>query len=122
MQPPAPTTLITPSTSLTPITPLITPSPLICHDTDFNVVCRIVDVLLEHAVYIYKGLPAQSRAAYKNQKDLLEKLPVRFTTAEALEIAKKENISERSAHREIKKFVTNGLLTKAAHGIYEKPK
>ena len=26
------------------------------HDPDFNVACRITDVLLEHAVYIYKKI------------------------------------------------------------------
>ena len=89
-----------------------------------NVATAIVDTLMEHAAFIYKGLP--SKKEVKNKVDtqtrlFFEKLPKHFTTAEAKQKwIETGGICVKTATRRIDDFIRQGIVQKTAHAQYQK--
>ena len=50
----------------------------------------------------------------------MNKLPKEFTSAEAISIAKKLGIKERTVYKKLRDYVKNALLKKLETGVYSK--
>ena len=97
-------------------------SPLVCNDTDFHTAMEIVKVLVQHAAKIFQMLPsAENTSATDNPKmALYNALPAQFDRAKYIETAKRLQMPESTADKQIARFLNSGLLTRQAHGSYIK--
>lgn len=101
------------------------PAMLYCHDEDFRTAMIISKVLIKHTARVYTEL--SSRELYrpasegnKRQSQLREKLPDEFSTAEAIEVAVKMGISQKSVERYLKEWKESELIERVSHGHYRK--
>ena len=97
-------------------------SVLVCNDSDFNTVMEIVKVLVLHAAYIFEQLPKDTATAQplNHKRQLLDALPSEFDRQTYLAVAKNLNIPDKTAEKQITRFVNAGLLVRKAHGSYSK--
>ena len=95
-------------------------SVLVCNDSDFNTVMEIVKVLVLHAAYIFEQLPKDSAAVQplNHKRQLLDALPAEFDRQTYLAVAKNLNIPDKTAEKQISRFVDAGLLKHPSHGKY----
>jgi hypothetical protein len=95
-------------------------SVLVCNDSDFNTVMEIVKVLVLHAAYIFEQLPKDSAAVQplNHKRQLLDALPAEFDRPTYLAVAKNLNIPDKTAEKQISRFVDAGLLKRPSHGKY----
>jgi integrase len=104
------------------------PTVLICSDTDFQTALTITQTLIHHATFIYKTLPEQTviagltRNPQTNtpQQKLLQSLPQEFDRKKYLETAQTLNIPNKTAEKQIEKYLQTNLIERIAHGIYQK--
>jgi hypothetical protein len=90
---------------------------LLCADADFQITMDIVKVLIQHAAFVFRQLPA----AINNPKmTLFQALPDQFDRAKYIEVAAQFQIPESTADKQIARFLNTGLLTRQAHGSYTK--
>ncbi|WP_276133066.1 DUF3987 domain-containing protein [Polluticoccus soli] len=99
----------------------------ICSDNHFDASVRLVDVFLDHALYIYELLPQKSVQVGRNSNRLnefLDYLPVNaiFSRADALPAAKKMGVHHKSISNYLFQLVKAGLLQKLGHGKYQRAK
>jgi len=94
-----------------------------CSDVDFENALTLSKVYLQHSVIMFTNLPKQGeQGAFKsgsNKKQFLEALPIKFQRKEAVEIAKRYNIGERSADMFLKSCLGK-YLVQPEFGFYEK--
>ncbi|MDD2214970.1 MAG: DUF3987 domain-containing protein [Bacteroidales bacterium] len=97
-------------------------SVLVCNDSDFNTVMEIVKVLVLHAAYIFEQLPKDTATAQplNHKRQLLDALPSEFDRQTYLAVAKNLNIPDKTAEKQITRFINAGLLVRKAHGSYSK--
>lgn len=97
-------------------------SVLVCNESDFNTVMEIVKVLVLHAAYIFEQLPKDTATpqALNHKRQLLDALPTEFDRQTYLAVAKNLNIPDKTAEKQITRFVNAGLLVRKAHGSYSK--
>jgi hypothetical protein len=97
-------------------------SVLVCNDSDFNTVMEIVKVLVLHAAYIFEQLPKDTatQQPLNHKRQLLDALPAEFDRQTYLSVAKKLNIPDKTAEKQISRFVDAGLLKHPSHGKYSK--
>ena len=95
-------------------------SVLVCNDSDFNTVMEIVKVLVLHAAYIFEQLPKDTatQQPLNHKRQLLDALPAEFDRQTYLAVAKNLNIPEKTAEKQISRFVDAGLLKRPSHGKY----
>lgn len=95
-------------------------SVLVCSDIDFNTVMEIVKVLVLHAAYIFEQLPKDTATAQplNHKRQLLDALPAEFDRQTYLAVAKNLNIPDKTAEKQISRFVDAGLLKRPSHGKY----
>lgn len=86
-------------------------------DTDMLCAIQLAKVFIGHAVRIYQSLPTAEPCPKKSdlRKRFEESLSDEFTTQEAMEVANKIDISERTA----KRWITQSFR-KISHGLYSK--
>ena len=97
-------------------------SVLVCNDCDFNTVMEIVKVLVLHAAYIFELLPKDNTTIQplNHKRQLLDALPSEFDRQTYLAVAKNLNIPDKTAEKQITRFINAGLLVRQAHGCYLK--
>ena len=97
---------------------------LTCNDADFQISLEIVQVLLQHAAFVFKQLsqPANSlnSSSPPDRKAFLQALPPQFDRSKYIEIAAQFQMPESTADKQVTKFLNAGLLIKQAHGNYAK--
>ena len=95
-------------------------SVLVCNDSDFNTVMEIVKVLVLHAAYIFEQLPKDTATPQplNHKRQLLDALPNEFDRQTYLAVAKNLNIPDKTAEKQISRFVDAGLLKRPSHGKY----
>jgi len=95
-------------------------SVLVCNDSDFNTVMEIVKVLVLHAAYIFEQLPKDTatQQPLNHKRQLLDALPAEFDRPTYLAVAKNLNIPDKTAEKQISRFVDAGLLKRPSHGKY----
>lgn len=95
-------------------------SVLVCNDSDFNTVMEMVKVLVLHAAYIFEQLPKDTatQQPLNHKRQLLDALPAEFDRQTYLAVAKNLNIPDKTAEKQISRFVDAGLLKRPSHGKY----
>ncbi len=96
---------------------------IFCSDIDFDVAMSLIKTYLQHSVIMFTNLPKQGEQGVfkssENKKRFLEALPVSFKRKEAIEMAKKFNLKERSVDSFLKSCV--GIyLEQIEYGTYTK--
>ncbi|MFV0390975.1 MAG: DUF3987 domain-containing protein [Paludibacteraceae bacterium] len=93
---------------------------LVCSDVDFNTVMEMVKVLVLHAAYIFELLPKDTAAPQplNHKRQLLDALPNEFDRQTYLAVAKNLNIPDKTAEKQITRFINAGLLVRQSHGRY----
>jgi hypothetical protein len=94
-----------------------------CADIDFETALTLTKTYIQHSVIMFTNLPKQEgQSTFKsgsNKKQFLDALPSKFQRKEAIEIAKKFNIGERSVANFLKSCLDK-YLTQSKTGFYEK--
>lgn len=94
-----------------------------CSDTDFDSALTLTEVYLQHSIIMFNNLPKQGEHdAFKsgqNKKHFFDALPASFQRKEAIELAKKFNIGERSVGTLLKACLAKYLLQPKT-GFYQK--
>lgn len=95
---------------------------LICADDHFNIALEIVNVYLQHAIVMYKELPAREKALDGKPKKFLDSLPIEFSRDVAKKLATEGglNVSDSWVDKYLKRFVNYGFLLKPEYNIYRK--
>ena len=94
---------------------------VVCSDTDFHIAMEIVKVLLQHAAFVFRQLPAATSQQTNNPKmALFQALPDQFDRTKYIEMAKQLQIPESTADKQIARFLSAGLLVRQTHGSYTK--
>ena len=94
-----------------------------CLDVDFETALKLISVYLQHSIFMFNNLPKQGeQGSFKsgqNKEKFLEALPNKFKRKEAVELAKKYGMSERSVDSFLKACLGNYLIQPKT-GFYEK--
>jgi hypothetical protein len=96
---------------------------LICTDTDFAAAMEITKTLIHHAAFVFQQLPTETpehAPSIAPQQRLLQALPPEFDRKKYLEIAKSLNIPDKTAEKQIEKYLQSNLIERIAHGNYKK--
>ena len=94
-----------------------------CSDTDFETALTLIQIYLQHSIIMFENLPKQEEGSVfksgQNKKLFFDALPQRFTRGEAIEIAKKFNMAERTVGTFLKSCLGK-YLQQPEYGVYEK--
>jgi hypothetical protein len=94
-----------------------------CSDLDFKTALTLIDVYLQHSVIMFENLPKQEEGGVfksgSNKKMFFDALPSSFQRKDAVELAKKFNISERSVATFLKSCLVKYLI-QPEYGLYSK--
>ena len=92
----------------------------ICTDTDFQAALSMVKVLVKHSSHVFSELPQDVKPAKSdnNKEKFLDQLPLKFTRAKFIDLARHISIHERTAERYIGIFCEKGLVEREQHGSY----
>ena len=95
---------------------------IICNDTDYKNAEMLINTLLFHTIKIFNQVKGTKRNKFsKGKRDmLLDKLPVDFNRAKAMEIATYIGIKEKTAENYITQFINKGWLNRVEHNQYKK--
>lgn len=102
------------------------PDTLICHADDFRTMMLLAEQLLTHAGRTYLALPADDATTVATAEPptkadrLLDLLPERFTTAEAIAAGKRMDLKERSVNIYLSDCQQNKQIKKLSKGHYIK--
>lgn len=93
-----------------------------CSQEDFETALSITETLLSHTTKVYNQLKNfRGTTTASGRKELfLEKLPVQFSRAGAMETAKFMNIKEKTAENYLTEYIKNGVVTRMEHNHYAK--
>lgn len=97
---------------------------LVPDDQDVIAALWIADTCLKHAIRVFEKLPIESETDAKGERyhKFFNVLPPTFETAEAVELAEKLNIANRTAKRYLNTLIDEQKLTRIRKGQYEKIK
>jgi hypothetical protein len=94
-----------------------------CFNEDFDTAVALVSVYLKHSLIMYTNLPKQGKQdvfkSGENKKQFFDSLPNEFQRKEAIELAEKYNMKERTTDAFLKTCLGKYLSLKAP-GKYEK--
>jgi Protein of unknown function (DUF3987)/VirE N-terminal domain len=95
---------------------------LICTDDHFNMAMEMVNVYMQHAMVMYKELPAAAKALDGKLKKFFGILLPEFTRDMAKKLATESglNVSDSWVDKWLKRLVTYGYLVKPEYNIYRK--
>jgi hypothetical protein len=99
------------------------PQIIICADIDFWAAMEITKTLIQHAALIFQQLPTETLEHSPNvapQQRLLQALPQEFDRKKYLEMAKTINIPDKTAEKQIERYLNANLIERIAHGVYRK--
>ncbi|MFN5183534.1 MAG: DUF3987 domain-containing protein [Bacteroidota bacterium] len=97
-------------------------SNFVCNDEDFEIALSIVKSYIDHAVFIFKELPKNATVTDQILKSFFDALPNKFQRKEAISIAQKLSIAERTADLYLSKLESFKWLKKPRSGQYTKIK
>ena len=98
-----------------------TDDPIIeCEDRDFDTAMELTKVYLAHGLNVFQKINNRENKLPLNEERWMNKLPKEFTTGEAIIIAKKLGIKERTVYKKLRDYVENELLKKVKTGLYRK--
>ena len=98
-----------------------TDDPIIeCEDVDFDTAMELTKVYLAHGLNVFQKINNRENKLPLNEERWMNKLPKEFTSAEAIKIAKKLGIKERTVYKKLRDYVGTGLLKKVKTGVYRK--
>ena len=98
-----------------------TDEPIIeCEDVDFDTAMKLTKVYLAHGLNVFEKINNRENKLPLNEERWMNKLPKEFTSAEAISIAKKLGIKERTVYKKLRDYLDNGLLKKVETGVYSK--
>ena len=95
---------------------------LVCTDDHFNIALEMVNVYMQHAMVMYKELPAAAKALDGKLKKFFAFLPMEFSRDMAKKLAMEGglNVSDSWVDKWLKRLVTYGFLIKPEYNIYRK--
>ena len=99
------------------------PKSLICNDEDFNLVLKMIDILLKHSSHVFTQIsdqPTKLKPKHKKEQ-FLEKLPYKFNRQIYVALGISLGIPDKSAQRYIGDFVKNGIIESPGHNSYINP-
>ncbi|MEJ6766688.1 MAG: DUF3987 domain-containing protein [Gammaproteobacteria bacterium] len=91
-----------------------------CEDRDFETAMELTKVYLAHGLNVFEKINNRENKLPLNEERWMNKLPKEFTSGEAISIAKKLGIKERTAYKKLRDYVENELLKKVKTGLYRK--
>lgn len=100
-----------------------TSGPLVCSDTDFKTAMSIVNVLIEHATFVFSQLPAERMYVGKgksNKQLFLDALPKEFNRKGYLEVTAKMGLNPKTAEKYLTEFKKAGWINHEGHNKYSK--
>ncbi len=96
---------------------------LVCLDQEFEVAKKLVEVYMEHALYLYERLPQQESGALSkvstSKESFYQALPERFRRKEAIGVGKDLRLSAATVDRFLKQLLGT-LLEQPEYGVYKK--
>jgi len=95
---------------------------LVCTDDHFNMALEMVNVYMQHAIVMYKELPATAKALDGKPKKFFDSLPMEVSRDMAKKLAMEGglNVSDSWVDKYLKRLVTYGFLIKPEYNIYRK--
>jgi hypothetical protein len=91
-----------------------------CEDRDFETAMKLTEVYLAHGLNVFEKINNRENKLPLNEERWMNKLPKEFTSSEAISIAKKLGIKERTVYKKLRDYVGIGLLKKVKTGLYRK--
>ena len=91
-----------------------------CENRDFETAMELTKVYLAHGLNVFEKINNRENKLPLNEERWMNKLPKEFTSAEAISIAKKLGIKERTVYKKLRDYLDNGLLKKVETGVYSK--
>ena len=91
-----------------------------CEDRDFETAMELAKVYLAHGLNVFEKINNREEKLPLNEERWMNKLPKEFTSTEAISIAKKLGIKERTVYKKLSDYVGIGLLKKVKTGLYSK--
>jgi len=92
----------------------------ICSDVDFQTAISMIKILVKHSSHVFSELPVDitpTKTDNKKEK-FFEKLPLTFTKADFIDLAKSLSITLRSAERYIAIFCEKKMIEREQLGTY----
>jgi hypothetical protein len=91
---------------------------IICDDIDFEIALNLVKIALKHAIVV--GSKIVDGYLTEEDENILFSLPQFFTRAQALMIATKLNIPERTLDDKLRQWRNKKAILKIGHGKYKR--
>ena len=91
-----------------------------CEDRDFETAMKLTKVYLVHGLNVFEKINNRENKLPLNEERWMNNLEKEFTTKEAISIAKKLGIKERTVYKKLRDYLDNGLLKKVETGVYRK--
>ena len=83
-----------------------------CEDRDFETAMELTKIYLAHGLNEFEKINNRENRLPLNEERWMNKLPKEFTSSEAISIAKKLGIKERTVYKKLRDYVENSLLKK----------
>lgn len=96
---------------------------IICSDQDFEIAEKLCNIYLDHSILMFNNLPRQEKTVLfksgNNKQKFFDELPPRFKRSVAVELGKKQGMSERTVDGLLKRLLGKYLQLES-YGIYIK--
>ena len=96
---------------------------IVCTNIDFQTALTITQTLIHHAALIFHQLPSETPEQNSNnqpQHRLLQSLNQEFDRKAYLVCAKSLNIPEKTAEKQIERYLRSNQIERISHGVYRK--
>ncbi len=95
-------------------------SKIVCDERDFQSALTIIDVIVQHASFVFSELPQEHKPiSHKNRKErFFAALPRNFSRQDYADIAIRLGIPDKTAQGYITKFCKDGILHREKNGSY----
>ncbi|MEX0945260.1 MAG: hypothetical protein WD513_01100 [Balneolaceae bacterium] len=92
------------------------------NDNDMIAALWLTDTFMKHAIRLYQNLPVMRKESYRGNRfnRFYGTLPAIFDTSEAVEVAGKLSIPDRTANRYLSELLEKNKLVKLRRGVYKK--
>ncbi|MCC4212256.1 DUF3987 domain-containing protein [Leeuwenhoekiella parthenopeia] len=89
-------------------------------DIDVDNAIELIKLLISHALSVYDIFDNENNILTENEQLIFNELNFEFKRFEAIEIANKFKISERTTDYHLSRWVKNNIITKVSNGCYRK--
>lgn len=98
------------------------PNEIIIEDADFKTAIGLAEVLIENALRCAQHIGGKKTPIKPHKKQLFDRLDDSFTRQDYLAEANKLKIPPKTADEYIKQLISSNLMSRIAHGKYQKNK